>query len=137
MWRRWTVVWVIGLAAAGLGVADPPRARAASCGQEHVCLWRDANMSGCVYEWNGGYIPDMRTTTYQNCPGVALDDSISSVVNNQGGEGWMVFHVEPHEKGAAYCVAPQQAVNVPSKVNDKISSGGGEYPVPDGKPDAC
>jgi hypothetical protein len=104
-------------------VIDEPQAQAQACAKNNVCVWRDTNWSGFFYQWPGHSIPDLKTTRYQNCPDVSLNDSISSFTNSwEGDTTWLVFWVDTNMKGAVWCTTPHGSANVPGKFNDKFSS---------------
>ena len=87
-------------------------------------------MSGCLFEWDGGAIPDFKTATFQTCPGVSINDEVSSysgITDDPSGRGWVQLWVDANGKGAIFCIRPGAAGNVPSKFNDKFSSGNAHY----------
>jgi hypothetical protein len=117
--------WVVILAAAAAiwlpYAINEPVADALPCGQ-NACVWKDANGGGCVFEWDGTNIQNLRDTRFQNCPDVSLDDAISSFAVNSAETAWLVFWTNPNQKGDHFCVPPRSSGNVPGKFNDKFSS---------------
>jgi hypothetical protein len=123
MRRTWILIAAIVLATGTLNSVGNHTAKAAECGPNSVCVWKDTNQSGCKYEWNGGGIQRMANVRYQNCA-ESPNDSISSWAANAFPNVYLKFYVDPNWKGAFFCVPPGEARsgNIPLEFNDKISS---------------
>jgi len=126
--------------AAVLLITAAPDAQAAhkdrACDAGESCFWKDANASGCIYDYDpfqrpgkGDDARDFTKARYVSCPGDSLNDSISSYRNNV--EGLLIILYEhTNNAGATFCIYPGASGNVPPAFNDKASSMGG---VPEGR----
>lgn len=92
------------------------------CEDGELCLWRDANFSGCFFDYSIELNhPNLKNAKYDTCPDQKLGDSISSYRNNY--KSYTLFLAEhPDFKGYHYCVEGRASGNVIPGFNDKASA---------------
>lgn len=86
--------------------SPPAHADRAQCGPGQTCVWEHDNYKGCFgilpsedKDWRDG------NPRWENCPGVTMNDKVSSYVNNS--DNWVGFWENPkRQDGFALCVSP-------------------------------
>jgi hypothetical protein len=125
--RSWTGVVVVLIVSFSYFLPAPAaRARPVdnngACEDGELCLWRDANFSGCFFDWASEInVDNLKSVKYDTCPDQKLGDSISSYRNNYA--DYTLFLAEhPDFKGYHYCVEGRASGNVIPGFNDKASA---------------
>jgi hypothetical protein len=117
------VVMVVGFQ---LGASGPPATavdKNGVCDDGDVCLWRDGNLRGCLYDSDANNDDDNTNFTnvrYNTCPKISLNDSVTSYFNNR--DTWLELYEHALYQGFHYCVAPRARGNVVAGFDNKASS---------------
>jgi hypothetical protein len=113
-------IWVALVVLTGVSLSAPKPARAdGTCAERHVCVWKDANFSGCKATLSFGSNSWKDTEHWDDCPGSPADEA-SSFMNRSVGSVW--FATKPNGKGSRLCAASGASGNVPTKFNDRFES---------------
>jgi len=110
-----SVLSVVGVAAAIVGVSSPAMAASSSCATHYFCVWTDGGFTGT--QWSGsGY------TSYINVPSYEHDAGSSWANHNASQRECAIDHVNGAQ---VYLDVVNAGVNrgvVPSGTNDKIDA---------------
>jgi hypothetical protein len=123
--RSWTGTFAV-LIATSMYLLPAPEAQAfdnnGACEADEVCVWRDADFTGCFWDWNQeASVDNLNDLKYDTCPGQKMGDSITSYRNNLKNY-IMIFGEHPKFKGYLYCVGERASGNILPGFNDKASS---------------